>query len=774
MRKLFNNFNAGELSPFLGARVDIEKYRSGCRTLENFLPMPYGGAMRRPGFAYLGAAKFANRKCKLIDFNFSTTTNFVIEFGHLYLRFWTAGALVEDPGSPPDPLEVVSPWTEGDLPELQYVQINDVMYITQPNYAVRKLSRLADDNWTLETVEWSHPAFRAENESTTTITASGDYHLIGGTATLTASTGIFDELHVGAYWRVGHRRGAALANIELTAVDESSPVRAFGAWEFRTTGTWDGRVDIQRSYELDNVSPIWETIRSFDSNSDRNVTATGTEEEECILRVRMTAYDAHSGSPVPYAYLEIIDSMSWGIMRIDTVTSDTVVEGTMITPIHSATATRIWQEGAWSDLRGHPRTVCLHEQRLWFGGNAANAQTLWASAVDDFEDFRVAELDTSSLEFVLASSEQNAVCWMVSQQALCVGTTGDEYTVDSGSDGTAITPTAVRVRKQSKYGSQYLQARVVADAALFVQRPGIKIREFTYNFGKDGYVSPDLSILSEHVLRSGIVQMAFQPQRDGTLWCVLGNGQLAAMTYDRDQQVTAWSRHVTDGSIESAACIYRSAANESDDVYVSVKRTINGSDVRYIEQLWPTDRAAFNEVNRQDWSYFDSFKNYLDSDLSGPTLTGLEHLEGKEVCIIADENIHDRRTVSGGEITLDFTPEVRVRVGLPFTSTLTPMPFHADLQDGPSRGRKWKTHQLSVEILNSLGGEFESSPGVWDALTTRSTIDDMDASPPVVSDILQVQVNGPYSRTGQFTIRTSTPAPMCILCVAPTADVYGD
>ena len=159
--QLIPSFNAGELSPRLESRPDLEKYASACRTLENFVIMPYGGVNRRPGFQYIGAARYADKKCRLIGFNFSTTTNFILELGDLYVRFWSNGVQVES--APGVPLNVASPYLEAQLQDVQYVQINDVMYLAHPSHPVQKLSRISDTNWTLAPVAWTplaHPSRR--------------------------------------------------------------------------------------------------------------------------------------------------------------------------------------------------------------------------------------------------------------------------------------------------------------------------------------------------------------------------------------------------------------------------------------------------------------------------------------------------------------------------------------------------------------------------------------------------------------------------------------
>lgn len=491
--KIITSFNAGELSPRLESRTDLEKYSSGCRRLENFVIMPYGGVNRRPGMQWMGAAKLANRKARLIGFNFSVTTNFILEFGHNYLRFWSNGLPVES--SPGVPCEIATPFAEEDLFEFQHVQINDVMYLTHGNHPVQKISRIADAVWTISEVAWDYPAFRDENISDATITPGST---TGGGISLVASAPVFDAGNVGGFYQIGHRRSTATLARSINANNiNSDPLRVLGSWELTTHGTWDATVILQRSY---NGGTTWEPVRSWVGNSDRNVQTTGVEEKECLLRIRVEGFASTTGTPVAVAYLEAVESVVYGVVKITAVQDSTHATADVVKDLQSANATSIWSEGAWSGRRGFPRTVVLHGQRLVFGGCKGAAQTVWASEVNNFETFRFATRDDSAFTFTIASAEQNIINWMVSHDALLIGTSGDEYTMSATDDAKAITPTNVRVRRQSRYGSKYFPALLVNENTLFVQRQGRKVREFVYNFEKNGYVSPDLTLLSEHSL----------------------------------------------------------------------------------------------------------------------------------------------------------------------------------------------------------------------------------------------------------------------------------
>ena len=80
-KKVINSFNAGELSPYLYAREDIDKYTSGCQEIENFVPLPYGGVVRRPAIDYIANTAY-DSKSRLIPFTFNVSESFMIEFGY--------------------------------------------------------------------------------------------------------------------------------------------------------------------------------------------------------------------------------------------------------------------------------------------------------------------------------------------------------------------------------------------------------------------------------------------------------------------------------------------------------------------------------------------------------------------------------------------------------------------------------------------------------------------------------------------------------------------
>ena len=843
---LVTALNAGELSPYMDARADVEKYRSGCRTLENMVVLPYGGVYRRAGTEYLGEAKNANQRCRLIGFNFSVTTRFVLEFGHQYLRVWGNDSQVLSGGSP---LEIASPYQESELRELQYVQINDIMYLAHANHHPRKLTRVSDTNWTLERVKWKYPPVLDQNITKTTIEASastGSITLTGRDKDNVLANDTFRSSHVNSQWAIAWPRSSGEINATIDGNKVTNDTLDIqGSWTITTVGTWLGKVRILRiprekmdasggsdstalarstttatatlanhgyktgdeifipstvaapfagtftitrvdantytftvansgatsasAVAVQNLSQM-EVVREFTSQTTaRNFTATGNEDERVGLKLRISDYVSNTSARV---FLESTDFNSGGTVTINSIgtsgqTATATVDkwlGKTISP------TTQWSEAAFSDLRGYPRAVTIHEQRLCFGGTSHEPSTVWCSKIDDFENFQLGSKDSDALSFTLASGEGNRIAWMFSQKRMMVGTSGDEWTIGGFDSGKAFSSTNVQAQRQSGYGSKTMRAVLLNDVLLFIQRRGRKVRELTYNFERDGWVAPDLTVLSEHVTSGEIAEMAFQQQPDAILWAVRGDGQLIGMSYERDQNVVAWHRHTTDGEFESVATVY-GLSGADDEVWFCIKRTINGQTKRYIERFKPDNRLKFEAQTKEDWWYLDCAKRY--SGTATATITGLSHLEGKSASVLANGAVQPNETVSGGQIVLDKAAS-KVLAGLPYTSTVQPMKFEFDLQDGPTRGRKKKINRVQVGLYKSLGGEVSTNGNEWLWIYPRDFDDPMDASPPPFSGDSEVVVSGDYSEDSDLRIRQILPYPLTIRCLVAKLDAFGD
>lgn len=456
-------------------------------------------------------------------------------------------------------------------------------------------------------------------------------------------------------------------------------------------------------------------------------------------------------------------SSNWGYVKITGYTSSTEVTAEVKKELDGTTATTDWREGAWSDVRGYPRTVTFYENRLYFGGSSHQPQTVWGSKVDDYENFTPGTDDDDPVVYTIATDQVNVIQWMSPGDVLCIGTSGGEFTMKATTLNEPITPTNVQIKRETTFGSRHVMPVRIGHVVMFVQRDGRKIREFLYNFETDSYLALDATIWAEHITEGGIVQMAYQQSPDSTLWLVRGDGKLVGLTYEPAQKVAAWHKHETDGEFESVAVI-PAPSGDYDEVWVAVKRTINGATKRYIEYFKKPDFG--DDVT--DAFYVDSGLTYDGSPTT--TLSGLDHLEGKEVAILADGAVHPNRTVSSGQITLDWEAS-KVHVGLPYTSTLQTMRLEVGNVLFTSQGKIKRINKIVVRLYKSLGCKVGDGDKM-DIIPFRSSADEMDQPPDLFTGDKVVQFPVHYSRDARITVKQEQPLPLTVVAIMPKIAVF--
>lgn len=810
------SFNAGEISPWLDPRVDLDKYRMGCRRCRNMRPTPYGGVMRRAGTRYLGAAKTAATPVRLVPFEYASGSTYILELSAQKLRVWKPGAtpaLVLDGGLP---FEETTPWAAADLNALQFCQQNDVLFVAHPDYAPMVIARYAEADWRCVKFAAAWPATLPKNDTETTLTLTGssfsaaawssgttydagdkvtrsgttyvslldrnkaieprvhkDWQRwwkvsntsatfgIGARVTVTASKALFDVDHVGSKWVLEWKRDELkkVLHVEDASVnDVTGSLYVLGEWSAAlaadNTGSdsWDVAVVVQRSF--DNLT--WETYQSI-SGSKATVQAllSGSEEEPCFLRLKLTA--KNGVVPTQYtAELNAANASQHGIIRLVKYTSSTVMLGVVEFPALNGDATENWYEAAWSGQRGFPRAVTLHEGRLIFGGTTHQPTTFWGSAVDRYEDFRVAAGEDRAISYDLQSDDANAIQWLVSQDMLVIGTAGSEW-VFGRKSGEAVP----RLRRNTNFGSAAIQARAINEAVVFIQRSRRKVREFAWAFERDGYACNDLTMLAEHFGDAEMLAMSVQRNPDTVVWIVTGEGDLLCMTYERGQNVVGWSRHSTAGTFESVAVV--EGAGEEDEVWVCVVREIDGATVRYIERIQPDIIRSLKDDDQASLVYVDCAK--VRTGTAATSITGLSHLEGETVSVLADGAPHPDVVVDSGAITLAWAASTVV-VGLAFESILEPTYFETGDPGTVSKAGKKRITRALIEVWKSLGMEVtgDESEG-FSPIEFRRLADPTDQAPPLYTGILHEPVNGSSDRQRSLIVRQRQPLPLNIMSV---------
>ena len=811
-------FNAGEISPRMAARVDFSKYGAAAAICENMIALPQGGIMRRPGTRYVATVKDSETAGRLLRFEFSTEQAYVIEAGEGYFRFYrnqgritlaATGAAIANG----DFTAGITGWDDrsGSGSSIAHDATDGRLSLASNGTSY---AHAEQDVATAQTGEEHVLSFR-------TLGAPGDEVLlrIGSSSTggeVTDDVAFANGRHVFAftptsspfYVQFRHKAGKTLqiddvsilppgplelatpyAAPELAAVQSAQsadvaflchaghPVQKLArsghtSWSLIEVAFDDG------PWLAENADSAKTLAAAATSGLGVTVTASGHAPFVATDVGRMLRLAHGTGEP------------GWGV--IVGYVSATQVTVDIRRNFASTSATADWRLGAWSAATGYPQAVAFFEQRACYAKTANQPQTFWMSQSADLENMRPDSRDGSentvqdddALDFTMAAERVDVIQWLSPGSKLVIGTSGGEWIVQSS--GPVVTPTDISVKRQTTHGSAALPAVRVGPTALFLQRARRKIREFTYDFQVDGYQAPDLTILSDHVTRSGLVEMVYQEEPDSVLWCVRADGQLACMTYRRDEDVIGWTRQVLggDAAVESVAVIpgnddagQVSGSSDRDEVWIVANRTIGGAPCRTVEFF----EKAFIGPDPRDYATYAGWRGamlaaqcdafYVDCGLTydgapTDTITGLDHLNGETVKVLADGAVHPDRTVAGGTIVLDAAAS-RVQAGLGYAHTFECLKIDAGARAGTAVGRTKRIHGITLVLLDSTDARIGPDRTNLTALEFREVADAMDAAVPLFSGERYVELEGDYQLDARFVLSGDSPGPFVLLAAAP-------
>lgn len=640
------SFNCGEVSPLVYARTDIAKVKNGLTRSLNGIPLVQGGWTRRPGEYYVAPTK-ANGAARLVRFEFSTTQAYILEFGNLYIRFYKDnGAITEaaqnitgiskaNPGvltysgadnyANGDSVEVsgvagmtqvngrrftvggvntgantfnlldedgnnvdtsgygtytsggtiaevytvTTTYASADIAALKFTQSADTLYITHPSYAPRKLTRTGHTSWTLSTITFTDGPYLTTNATSTTL-------VLGSTSgSVSVTTGASRTITGAA------NNGSGLIRITSTAHGWLTGQQVFIAGVTGTTeanGTWTITKITADTFDLQGST----FANAYVANGTAlpGVFAAGDVD-------RLIRWKDGAGN--------------WTWLTITAFTDCAHVTATISGPNASATtATVNWRLGVWSTTTGFPAAVCFFEDRLALGGATNYPQRIDLSNSGEYENFAPSNpagtvAASNAVSATLNASDVNVIRWLQDdEKGLLVGTVGGEWIVRPSSQSEALSATNIAAKRSTTYGSANIAPLRAGKATLYVQRSGRKLRELAYVYQDDGFRAPDMTLLSEHITYGGITAIAYQQETQSIIWSVRGDGAMLGFTYERDQDVLGWHRHVFGGYsdsaqqspavLESIATIPATGGNR-DEVWVIVKRYINGATRRYVGYL---------------------------------------------------------------------------------------------------------------------------------------------------------------------------------------------
>lgn len=717
IKQVQTNFSSGEVDPLLRMRVDTGAYQNGAATLRNCSLLNTGGVSRRAGTRYLATLPTDSR---LLPFEFSSSERYVFALSNNRLDvFSTSGTLLTT-------ITSGVPWTGAQLRQISYTQAADVMILCHPSWAPRVVRRTGASSFTISAFAFDtsldgnkiyQPYYKFADD-TVTISVSATS---GTGRTITASSGVFTSSYVGTIIRWKD------VEILITAFTNSTTLVG------NIKGTLEGSLDINplRTEHTSDVVEVTHALHGFATG--QSVTISGANGFAGITFAQINGTFS----------ITVIDDNRYSYATGHNANASEDGGGPSVKFTSSTTATRDWSEQTYSAVNGYPGAVAFHESRLWFGGSSAVPDGLWASKIGLFFNFDVGEgLDDESIQITIGSEDISNIKHIVSNRDLQIFSASGEFFVPrSGSQGLAtITPTSIRVSRQTPFGSSDVTPLPFDGATLFVQGSGKSVREFVYNDSANGYASTDITLLSSHLINSPIdMAVLYGSTIRGEQYALVVNndGTMAVFNSARSENVAGWT---TWEFGTKSVNLFRSVCTLGGLVFVAVQRisTYTLELLSDAEALTVDSAVSLTGSSSTTWTLGVYYANKVVDVVSSNMYLGTFTANGSGVITLSD-------------------PVTTVTAGFTYPVEITTLPVHLQLPTGSLLGMPKRINRVLVGLNSTLSCVVSNN-----RLLLRQVTDDLSVAPALFTGIKEFFLLG-YNREAKVTITQDEPLPLRVL-----------
>lgn len=799
------SFTGGELSPSLYGRVDLARYGTSLKTCRNFIVQTYGGVRNRAGTKFMAEVSNNAVRHRLIPFAFSTTQTYVLEFGHETMRVYKDGGQVvySSGGSAGLPVEIATPYAEEDLPLLTFTQSADIMYICHPDYHPRTLSRTAHDAWAMASFENIKGPFQDINTTaTTTVYASAST----GSVTLTASSSIFAAANVGQLFFI-EQKDYGQPWEASKAVSTNDIRRSDGKYYKAVAGGTTGT--LRPTHEADKASDgtvEWEFLHPGFGVCEITAVASGTSASATVKQRIPDAAAVSGGATYKWAF------EAWG--------------GTQGYP---ATVGFHQQRLCFANTSAQPQTVWMSRTNAYVDFGKSNP-----IADDDAVTFTIASrqvnairhmltldklvLLTSGGEWIVAGAENNTITPSsidIRQQGYRGSSTVPPQVIGNTALYLQDKGQTVRDLGYEFASDSYTGNDLTVLSSHLVQ--GYQIEEWCYQqvpFSCLWVVRDDGVLLSMTYMREQQVIGWHRHDTDGVVEsvCAISEGNEDALyvvvkrtiggtakryvermasrfisdikeaffvdsglSYDGRNTGATTMTLTSSGSWEygsSATYTLTSSASYFVSGDVGSEIHLPMSDGRVL-RLAITARSSGTvvtvSINRDVETALRAAAttNWIHARKS---FSGLSHLDGKTVSILADGHVAPQKVVSSGAVTLAQAAGV-VHIGLP---------IQADFETLDISAPQGETIRDKNKIIQAVRMLLEESRGLYAGRDASNLIEykqraqeGYDAPIELLTGIADILIGATWSKSGRVFVRQSDPLPLSILAAIPEVTVGG-
>lgn len=655
-------------------------------------------------------------------------------------------------------MRVTSPWAEADLDKIRYAQSGSILFIACAGKQQYRIERRGTNSWSVVKYYTNAGPYLLASSRREQMKPSG----LTGNVTITCNENYFNANHVGTLIEMTHPKQRV--SFRFTGSDQYSDyIRVTGVgsgdrtFYLNITAITGGSasISLERAY---GIPEGWTETSTYTTTGSRSNDDSNNSNNQIVyyrLSVRPGATFSASSVDITLTY---DGGAKVGIARITGYSSQTSVSAEVLSSFGDTNYTADWREGAWSSNSSWPSSVVFHDGRLWWAG----LDKVYGSVSDDYGNFDpLTEGDAGPIVRSIATGPVEGIVWMLSLQRLLVGTASAEVSIRSSSFDEPLTPQQFTARRASTYGCGDVQAITVDSAGIFVQRNRQKVLELRYDVDVNDYAPSELTRLNQSICSPGVIDACIQRQPDTRVWFVKSDGKLALLVYDRKDNVIGWCRIELDGEIETIASL---PSASDDDIYVVVKRTIDGVTKRYIEKFSQQDEIE----GATDCYVMDSAFRWT-SGTATTAVTGLTHLAGKQVVVWSDgAALHDQNNLatvsSSGTLTLAQAKTSAI-IGLPFNADFKSVKLAYASQAGTAINQRKRVDHLSI-YANHLAPDGVLIGRSFAALSKLSRI--YKGKPLTASQVISEydydasNFNGSWDTDSRVCIRTQAPYPALI------------
>jgi hypothetical protein len=737
-------FAGGELAPALHARADTAKYQTGLRRCRNFIVQRHGGVSNRGGTRFVNPCKTTSINVKLLRYVSEIEGESVlIEIGNAYIRFYLNGALVVvDPGDV-DAWDVGTDYVIGDL----VIDGGVVYYALEANIGSAPPAaewHAFDGDFTYEL-----PSAFAGNLP--------NWHQSGRTITFTHRLAHPYEL-----------RYESITRWVLQQVDTGTQVPAPVGVGLAVGVVGTGHAGyVVTAAALDTYE---------ESVASAQVVSAGAD-PPTAANPNVISWTAQPAAAEFYIYSDPVGNGTYGF--IGTAAGAGVVQFKDPGIVPDYTLTPPIPRVLFNTAGEYPHVSATHQQRRMFGQTVNNPDAIYASRIGLPSNFQISQplQDDDALTLRLAGNNHHAVRHMLALKQLIVMSGAGEWTV--GEPKVPLTPSTLSADQEVYTGCSEIPPCVIGNSVIYVQARGVGVRDLQFNQQVEGFGGRDLSIFAAHLFNGfSLREIDYAEESNSILWACRSDGTLLGLTYIRDQEVWGWHRHDTGASGRFEHVCVVPELNE-DAVYVIVRRTIDGSTVRYIERLEPHRE----NVAAAD---FDLECFFVDCGLSydgapANNITGMLHLEGQVIAVVGDGAVifnGDPAAVNAADFTVDNTGALptalpasysRIHAGLAIRfaeiETLDLDVAGEDVRDKKKRDGSVtllledsaRTFKIGPSSANLIGYALKPNEQAADQFTGQA----------------EMNIGSTFTENGRLFIRHSDPLPLTILAIIPNVELGG-